>query len=364
MIFVAVAISFFLTVLLLPAVIRFFKSINLLDSPERRKVHKSSTPAMGGLAIFFAMSVAVLFSLPFQELAANKFIYGGMLITFLLGFRDDISSLQAKQKLAIQSLAGFLVVNYTEIAISGFYGVFGINQIPHLMSVILTIFVIVALSNSFNLIDGIDGLAGAVALISSIFFALWFLYTGNLFFSIITISLASAIAGFLLFNWHPSRVFMGDTGSIFIGFLLAVLAIQFINENSQLILTDKFHFPAFVSLAIAILIVPIYDTTRVFMIRIFAGGSPFVPDKKHIHHILLKQGFNHSQSTLILIGFNITMIILALSLQSAGNLVILVSLVLCSTAFGMFFDLRLLRVLKSERRKARDRREMYVSRSA
>jgi UDP-N-acetylmuramyl pentapeptide phosphotransferase/UDP-N-acetylglucosamine-1-phosphate transferase len=353
MLFLAVIISFFVTVLLTPVAIKFLRSIDLMDAPEKRKVHLHNTPSMGGVAIFMGIVTASLFCIPFQELAINKFVLLGIFLSFLLGLRDDVSSLQAKQKLIIQSLAAFIVVFYGDIRIDSFFGIFGIHEIPIFVSAPLTVFVIVGLANAYNLIDGIDGLAGSVSLIASLFFGFWFFHTGNTFFMVVSMGLASSLAAFLLFNWNPSRIFMGDTGSILIGFLLATSAIVFINENATYINTPFFHFEAFVAMAVSVLIVPVYDTFRVFTMRIFEGKSPFVPDKKHIHHILLKQGFSHGQATLILIALNLFSIAAVMSMQGLGNLLLILFLSFSSIAFGLFFDLRFLRFMRSARRKAR-----------
>jgi UDP-N-acetylmuramyl pentapeptide phosphotransferase/UDP-N-acetylglucosamine-1-phosphate transferase len=229
MLFIAAITAFLFAFFALPIIIKVFKSLDLLDIPDRRKIHLNSKPSFGGLAIFLGIILALLIAVPFESLQANKFLLSGMLFTFLLGFRDDISSLQAVHKLTVQTFAAFLVVYYGDISINSFHGLFGIEEINTFFAVGLSIIIIVGISNAFNLIDGIDGLAGSTTLIASLFFGAWFIYSGNLFFTVLSISLASATAAFLLFNWQPARLFMGDTGSIFIGFTLAIMAIQFIN---------------------------------------------------------------------------------------------------------------------------------------
>lgn len=364
MLWLAAILSFFTTTLLLPVVIRFFITINLVDTPEKRKVHSHSIPSMAGVAIFLSLVVVMLFFVPLSTLSEKKFFLVGILLSFILGFRDDISPLQARHKITIQTFAAFLVSFFAGVRLDSLHGVFGIYEIPMWLGVALTIFLIMALSNAFNLIDGVDGLAGITAL--SIFLGLgaWFIYSGNEFYSLVSLTLASALIGFLIFNWHPARIFMGDTGSMFIGFILSIMSLLFINENSALLGSSKFHFTSYVSMAVAALIIPIYDTFRVMIIRVSAGGSPFFPDKKHIHHILLKQGFNHSKTTLILFAFNLFCVLLAFTMQGLNDTVIILTLGFVSFSFGFLFDFRLKKYLSTHRKNARKEREMFISRSA
>ena len=365
MLFLAVAISFFITVLLLPVIIRFFIAIDLLDIPEKRKVHVHGTPSMAGIAIFISLIITVLFTVPFQELVNNKYVLAGAFLTFLLGFRDDISSLQARHKLVIQALAAFLVVHFTGIRLDSLHGLVGIYEIPGWIGTGISVFFIMAMSNAFNLIDGIDGLAGIISASVLILLGTWFIYSQNIFFSILCMALASALIGFLLFNWHPARIFLGDTGSMFIGFLLSCITIVFINENSVAKTMGEFYFPSFLSIAAAILIIPIYDTMRVFIIRILAGRSPFFPDKLHIHHILVKQGYNHSQTALILFTFNMFSLLVAWVMQGIADQYVLLVLAALAFGFGTYFDFKLKKYLVNQRAKAKmERSSFYISKSA
>ncbi|MDH5609817.1 MAG: undecaprenyl/decaprenyl-phosphate alpha-N-acetylglucosaminyl 1-phosphate transferase [Cyclobacteriaceae bacterium] len=282
-----------------------------------------------------------------------------MTIIFILGIRDDISSLYANQKFIYQLLAAFLAVYFADIRLIGLYGVFGIGEMNELLSGLFSMFVIIGLINAFNLIDGIDGLAGSVALVNSIVFGVYFYLLGHVFFLYVSMVLAGAIIAFLLFNWHPSKIFMGDTGSLLIGYILISMAIVFINQNVvQPVTTTS------VSLSFALLIIPVYDTIRVILLRLSQGRSPFYPDKKHIHHILLKQGFNHSQSTLILVTFNMLVVLFVFQFDFLGDTTLLLSIGILSFLFGLFFDLRLIRVMKNDKKRARENQTLHISKSA
>lgn len=335
----------------MPIVIRVFRSLNLLDTPDKRKIHTVSTPSLGGIAIYLGFMVALVFWVPLSDLANYKFLLLATFFTFLLGVRDDISSLQALDKLTIQVFSALLVVFVADIKFSGLYGVLGLTDLPTGLAEFISLFVIVGLTNSFNLIDGIDGLAGSIALLIFGLFGLWFFQTGNYTLGFISISTAASVLGFLFFNWAPSKIFMGDTGSMVIGFMLSVLMIQFVDLNTA-VSPGYWKMEAPVAVAFALLALPVYDTLRVFTIRWAAGRSPMSPDKNHTHHSLLKLGLNHSQSTLILISFNAFLIIFTWFLQPLGNNWLCLIILLLSISFGGFLDYRLKRKITHLRKQS------------
>ncbi|MFZ9046676.1 MAG: glycosyltransferase family 4 protein [Cyclobacteriaceae bacterium] len=363
MLLIGIAFSFFVTFSTLPIIIRLFRSINLLDAPDGRKVHQMSKPTLGGISIYAGVLMALMFVTPLSSLAEFKFFIAGVIICLLLGMRDDISSLLASQKIVFQMLAAFVTVYYAGISLTGFYGLFGIDELPVWFSIALSVFMIISLSNAFNLIDGIDGLAASIAIFVSLVFGVAFLLIGDEFFASVSFILASSLVAFLIFNWNPSRIFMGDTGSLVTGFILAVMAIRFINVSAGTVVgTELFVNP--VVMALSLLIVPIYDTLRVMLIRIYNGSSPFFPDKRHIHHTLIRQGFSHAQATLILVGFTIFTFIMATQIEGMGlhlSVLVLVSLTIC---FGAIWDIRLSRYLKGEKGTALENSAMFVSKSA
>ena len=343
---ITASISFFIAFLLLPVVINVFNSIDLLDIPDRRKIHKVSTPSLGGIPIVSAWLLSMLIMLPFAEVSQMKFLFAGIIITFILGIRDDISSLYAGQKLIIQILAALLVVHFADLRLMSFHGFLGIGELNPLVSKLFSIFLIVALTNSYNLIDGIDGLAAGVAIITLLTIGFWFFRDDQISFALLSVSLASSLMAFMYFNWYPSKIFMGDTGSLVIGFTLAALMIKFI--NSGLAPQVQSGITAYVSLAIALLIVPIFDTLRVFVIRVFSGKSPFAPDKNHIHHLLLKLGLDHSQASLVLISYTVSMVLLTYASQSLGNNWIIIGQMLITILCSVVLDLSLARRIKNQ----------------
>ena len=359
--FLAACLSFLVTFISLPVVINVFNSINLLDIPDRRKIHKISTPSLGGIPIIVSLYLTILIILPFQELASMKFFMAAVALIFLLGIRDDIASLDARQKLVIQLLAAFMVVQYSDVRILSFHGFLGIDQLNTLSSKAFTIFLIVALTNSFNLIDGIDGLAGAIGLIALVFMGTYFFLKGENSLAVIAICLASGLLAFLYFNWYPSRIFMGDTGSMSLGFVIAVLIIIYTKMNVS---PGINNVDSPIALSIALMIVPVYDTLRVMTKRIIAGKSPFRADRNHTHHVLLRIGFNHSQSAMILVGFTLIVIFLSLWLHQAGDNLLVMGQLATVFSFGAVLDF-----IEFKRRKnANDGRSLpgryFISKSA
>lgn len=363
MLLTGIAISFFITFITLPIVIRLFRSINLLDAPDRRKVHKLSQPSLGGISIYAGVLIAMMFVIPLETLAEFKFFLAGIIISFLLGMRDDISSLYANQKIVFQVLAAFVTVNYANISLTGLYGLFGITTVPEWLAVSMSVFIILSISNAFNLIDGIDGLAASLTLLVSLVFGIWFLNNGDTFFATVAFIIISSMIAFLIFNWHPAKIFMGDTGSLVTGFILGAMSLRFIDSNATAGATN-FAFDHAIPVTISLLIVPIYDTLRVMSIRMYNGRSPFFPDKRHIHHTLIRQGYNHAQATLILTGFTATTFLLVSQLTMLGLHGSITLIVFLAISFGAVWDLRLERYLKKEKERASQNRSLYISKSA
>jgi UDP-GlcNAc:undecaprenyl-phosphate GlcNAc-1-phosphate transferase len=226
---------------------------------------------------------------------------------FFIGIKDDIIGTAAVKKLLGHLLVAFIMTLMADIRITSLYGIFEIREIPEWASIALTVFTYVVVINAFNLIDGVDGLAGGVGCIASVSFGIWFLLAGSMVDAIIAFALAGALLGFLRFNFYPANIFMGDSGSLTVGLIVCVLAIQVIEFDFSQVPEEMKHIskPIF---AMAVLSYPLIDTFRVFTIRIAKGLSPFTADSNHIHHRLLKLGLNHAQTVGIIYLFNAVLI--------------------------------------------------------
>lgn len=334
----AIATSFLVSLTLMPVIIRIFRSIDLLDRPDKRKIHSISTPSLGGIGIFIGILFALLISVSFSDLASQKFFLGGTILIFLLGVRDDLSSLMAQHKLVVQIFAASLVVFFGDVKIEGFNGLFGVESFPWFFDEIFSVFVIVVMTNAFNLIDGIDGLAGCVALIVSTFLG-WAAYqSGQAIEAALAFSIAGASLGFLMHNWYPSKIFMGDTGSMVFGFMLTALMIKFLTTPAPPSIVV-----APVATSLALFVLPVYDTLRVMFIRFFTGKHPLAPDRNHIHHVLLKLGLNHAQSTSCLSIYNVAIISFAVLFQAIGELWIMLIMSIITITIGALLDRKVIR---------------------
>lgn len=319
--------SLFFVVFAVPQIIDIAFKKHLFDDPvESRKVHKNVIPNFGGIALFFAvLFTCTLFIPPATLPEANTIIAAG-LILFLTGLKDDILVLGPLVKFMAQLLSALVLTIAGDFQIDNLQGILGIYDIPQPAALVLSVFFIVGVVNAFNLIDGIDGLAGTLASIAMFMFAFLFYKTAEPGWFWLALAVAGALLGFLYYNFTPAKIFMGDSGSLFIGLLAAVFSIKFLNTAPLLhAVSAGFAASAKVSLIAAILIVPVFDTLRVFTFRILKGHSPFTADNNHLHHRLLSLGLNHVQATSILAGFNVLMIAVAFALQSFGdNLVLLI----------------------------------------
>ncbi len=286
----------------IPVIINISRLKNLMDEPVERSAHSRKTPTLGGVAIFASMLIGYFLWENPGEGALMHLTVVGLVLLFFLGVKDDILVLSPVKKMLVQiGCAGLLIVG-ADLRLDNFFGIFGWHEIPYLLSVPVTVFVFIALINAMNLIDGIDGLAGGIGLIASGSFGAWFYLNKQYALASMCASMAGALMGFLRFNFsRTSKIFMGDTGSLIVGFLLTVFAIKFIHLN----VTYRFETNAYFSapiLAIVVLIVPIFDTLRVFVVRLMNKKDPFTADKNHMHHLLIAQGFSHLQATVILCG--------------------------------------------------------------
>ena len=347
--------AFLITFFLFPVFIKIFKKRNFIDTPGGRKIHTTVTPSMGGLPIFIGFVIAVLIWTPLEQLKEVKYVLSALGIMFIIGFRDDLINLKAFQKLLGQIAAALIIITVCDIRFTSLYGLFGINEIPEYLGYPLSLFTIIVITNAFNLIDGIDGLAGSVGIVSSIFFGVWFFLDGQSAFAFVCFALLGAILAFLQFNWAPSKVFMGDTGSLLIGFFLSIVTIKFISGNFVVADTAPHKFAASIAPAVAVLIVPLYDTLRVFIKRILRGKSPMHPDKTHLHHILLRLGCNHSQATSILATVNIIFVLLALVLKDFSDAIVLPALLLTALALGTIAELIFKSLIEKRKEELRER---------
>jgi len=323
LIFLYSSISFLISVLFFPVFIKLLKQWKILDSPGQHKIHFSFIPSMGGISILLGVILTLLMSLPFQEWIKLKYFFISIGLMFGIGLRDDILALNPKQKLISQFLPVFIIMFLDGNMLTSLYGINDGAPFPTILSWIITTITLIIVTNAYNLIDGVDGLAGTVGLICLLFFGFWFYSIGSVSISLISFCFAGSVIAFLFFNWQPSQIFMGDTGALMIGLLLSYLTVRFINDNFLLPMDHPARFNASIGTAVCVMIIPIFDTLRVIILRLRKMQSPFRADKNHLHHQFLNIGFSHARTVFILGGINILFILLALMLKENGDILIL-----------------------------------------
>ena len=290
-----------------------------MADPGERSSHITKTPTLGGVAIFASTFISYFLWENPDEGQLIHLSISAIVILFFLGVKDDILVLSPKKKMFVQVAVSAVVVILADLRIENLFGIFGINEVPYAISLPLTVFIFIALINAINLIDGIDGLAGGIGMIAGGMFGLWFFLNGHFAMACLAASMSGSLLGFLRFNYSKtSKIFMGDTGSLIVGFLLSMFALKFIQLNIEYRFNPNASFSAPI-LAIVVLIVPIFDTLRVFIIRLKDKKSPFVGDRNHLHHILIDSGLSHFQTSVILWCFTLISTILFLSISKTTD---------------------------------------------
>jgi UDP-GlcNAc:undecaprenyl-phosphate GlcNAc-1-phosphate transferase len=352
--------SLILTYVFIPSIIKVAEIKHLFDEEDVRKSHEGVVPTLGGVGIFAGFIIGFCLFATFispqsdaDKVYEIKYVLAAMCFMFMLGSKDDIVELVHTKKFVGQIFAASMVVILGDIRITSLYGLFDISQIGYVFSVLLTITTIIFIVNAFNIIDGINTLSASLGILSLVAFGSWFYYYGFIDYAIMAMAMMGALVAFIRFNYTPARIFMGDSGSLSIGLLMAILAIQFIEKNEVELLrgaTARIHIAAAPAMAVAVLIIPLFDTLRAFTLRILHKKSPFVADRNHIHHRIIDLGFSHIQATALLILVNIIIIIISYLLQSWGNLyLMLFQLSLCMLLAFLLFSVKLKKVITARK---------------
>jgi UDP-N-acetylmuramyl pentapeptide phosphotransferase/UDP-N-acetylglucosamine-1-phosphate transferase len=322
--------AFLVTFFAIPVIIEVARRKKLFDEPDERKVHKMVIPTLGGLGIFGGFILATLIGAPVGS-GELQYFAAAAIVIFFLGIKDDILVLSVAKKFIGQLIAAGIIIKFGGVQITNMHGFLGITTIPPTASIVLTLFTIIVIINSFNLIDGVDGLAGSLGLLTALIFGAYFYYMDYLLYSVMAFSLAGSLVGFLIYNFSPAKIFMGDTGSLLIGLVNSIMVVKFINIADSA--NAAFPIAAAPAIGFAILIVPLFDTLRVFAFRIVNRRSPFSPDRNHVHHFLLELGYSHRKITLLCVGYNIALILMAFLLRDAGTTILVGILLATSCTF-------------------------------
>jgi len=329
-------VSLLITIVGIPSVIRIAKSKNLYNMPGERTSHDHPVPRLGGTIVFAGIILPVIIfsgeNLPYE---LNNAI-AGMVILFFIGIKDDVVSLVPYKKAVGQFLAACILVlpGNAIIIFFDFPGRF--ENLDTVANVILSIFFIMALINSINFVDGIDGLASGVGILVSLILGIWFNFYSLFSYSVLCFSIIGALCTFTYYNVFSkkNKIFLGDTGSMLIGFLLSVLVIRFLNMSQTCISTvcnSDFAIP----FAFALLFVPVFDSIRICLIRMYNGKSIFRADSNHVHHKVLKLTSSHLKASLIILSVNIAVISYTYLLRDLGSFFLIASLIIFGTIFSI-----------------------------
>ena len=299
-------LSLVLGLMIIPKILLISYKKRLFDLPDSRKVHQVPVPRLGGISFFpvilisscFILGVRVSTGFPIVELPAHEFLFftvGGMML-FLIGVADDLIGVNYRYKFLVQIIAAFLIVCPGEW-FNTLGGLFGIYELPVALGVLFTLFVVVYITNAINLIDGIDGLASGLSCIALSVLGIICMVEGDEIYAQLAFATLGVIVPFWFYNVFGNakrghKLFMGDTGSLILGYIISLLVIH-LSRNDMSEANEEAH--SHMVLAFSTLIVPLFDVVRVVIHRLREGKSPFLPDKNHFHHKLLRTGMRPRQ---------------------------------------------------------------------
>jgi glycosyltransferase, group 4 family len=303
--------SFIVSYLVIPRIISIVRIKNLMDKPNQRSSHKEKTPTMGGVAFFASLLSSLYFLQVYDSHKLGLSLVIGLLILFYIGIKDDLVGVSPRTKIIGQMLSFIFVMDSDELSITSLNGFLGFYELPLWISYFLGIFIIISIVNAYNLIDGINGSASMVGIMIFSIFSYIFYQTKDYYFVLLSISSIGCLTAFLRYNISKKNsIFMGDTGSLLIGFVIGVCTLRFLNlPIERLSMANINYYNKFV-LVFIILYIPFVDTMRVFLIRILKHRSPFFADRNHIHHIMIDyMMLSHIQASLLLALFNLLVFI-------------------------------------------------------
>ncbi len=309
---VAFAVSLIVSLFLIPILIKVANKYRVYDEPGDRKIHPKSISYLGGFGIYFAV-VLGLFAARLLDSTIHFdpsffFILFGMTIIFLNGLGDDLFGYSANQKFFVQFAICFAFIDSK-----------GVIQLylqelidSYILSRIILSFALVTIINSINLLDGIDGLAASMGIFITIVFAVLNVLQGNDSLAILALSLLGALVGFLYYNFNPAKIFMGDSGALLTGFVIALLTIS--TPYKGFVISINHSKIQVINIILAAISFPVFDVIRLFFQRLIAGASPFSGDRNHLHHILVDSGVTVVKSVLVILGIAIAQVLIVVCL--------------------------------------------------
>lgn len=336
-----------------PSIVIIAKTKRLFDTPSLRKVHTRAIPRLGGVSFFPAMMIAFCFTLgliyymgiEISYITGGRFLWelmfflSGLFLIYMIGLADDIVGVNYQAKFVVQILSASMIT-MTGLYIHNYEGLIGITSLGAIPSSIITTLAIVFVVNAFNLIDGVDGLCSGIGLIALAVLGGWFVSVNEYIYGMLAFALAGVLLSFFYYNVMGRRlkIFMGDTGSLTVGFVISFLALKFLNTTNTMALLDEQTIASPLGFIIGLLFVPLFDTTRLFIVRILNGRSPFSADRGHIHHKLLSLGMTHIECTMTILASTLGILLLNLAMSELWSYGIN-AILLIDISIGIIFNI-------------------------
>ncbi|HYJ65558.1 MAG TPA: MraY family glycosyltransferase [Parafilimonas sp.] len=326
-----IIIAYLTTFFLLPLIIKLAHQNKIYDVPDERKTHNYPVSSLGGIAIFSGLILSMLLVSDFNNYNAElQYYVAGLFVIFILGLIDDIFILKAWKKTLGQLAVAAVLTLKGGLLVTNLHGFLGMHALTHTESVYISFFTIILLINAFNLLDGVDGLAASIGLVACLLFGVFFLINNVLPYAVLAFSIAGALLSFLMYNFPPAKIFMGDSGSTLIGLICSMLAIKFVENPAIQVNLTGYSTPA---IAFGFLLIPLMDVLRVFALRIAKGKSPLIPDRSHFHHLLQNKGLSHTEVTITLLAGEFVFALITLLLHNINiNIVIASQFILYFTS--------------------------------
>jgi len=326
-----IIIAYLTTFFLLPLIIKLAHQNKIYDVPDERKTHNYPVSSLGGIAIFSGLILSMLLVSDFNNYNAElQYYVAGLFVIFILGLIDDIFILKAWKKTLGQLAVAAVLTLKGGLLVTNLHGFLGMHALTHTESVYISFFTIILLINAFNLLDGVDGLAASIGLVACLLFGVFFLINNVLPYAVLAFSIAGALLAFLMYNFPPAKIFMGDSGSTLIGLICSMLAIKFVENPAIQVNLTGYSTPA---IAFGFLLIPLMDVLRVFALRIAKGKSPLIPDRSHFHHLLQNKGLSHTEVTITLLAGEFVFALITLLLHNINiNIVIASQFILYFTS--------------------------------
>lgn len=334
---IGILFSFTLSLISLPILIKIAESNKLFVPKNYRRIHNSEISALGGIAIFASSTIGFVLFSDLVNYPDYKYILSSGILMFVIGIRDDLYNIKAIYKLIGQTVAVSLLVAFAGVRIE-FLQHFIEGQNGVIADIIVTIGIMILIINAYNLIDGIDMLAASVGTVILGSLGVWFYLMGQFDFSLAFLAIAGSLLAFMIFNYSPAKIFMGDTGTLTIGLIMSIGLIKF-EEISQLG-NNEYSLHSAPGISFALISLIIFDLLRVASLRMYNGISIFRADKTHIHHILLQLGLSHNIISLIISAFIILQVITSVfaDSQNISNLgIIVINTLLILTFYTIIF---------------------------